>query len=435
MSKEGQYKIDLPVLSNTEEKIVILVGELFRTKTRESDIDWKASENMKKIVIQAASEGGYYLNKNQIEYLSEMAIHHICGYAFIDKLLLDQNIEEISIIGINKPAYVYIKNEGWKSVNAFFLNEGMLFDIINKMGQQLGKHITLQNPRLDTILPDGSRLHASLSPISGGEITIRKFRSEPYSLGELVKNETIEPKVAALLSLLMQNDHSIVVGGNTASGKTTTLNSLFSFVSQRERIIITEETPEINIPHPHQLRLVANRDLQIDLEGLVHDTMRMRPDRLIVGEIRKQDEFEALFEVLLSGQARGSYATMHAQSGIEALARMKNMGVSPTDLESIDCIIIQKRMQKYDPINKRNNEVRRIVEIAEVEEEMAKTIYRLGEVDEIYQSSIFTKICSEFSMDKNQMIDYLKQRQTIIMPNNENYLEYHKRIQRELFDD
>jgi Flp pilus assembly CpaF family ATPase len=311
----------------------------------------------------------------------------------------------------------------------------MLFDIINKMGQQLGKHITLQNPRLDTILPDGSRLHASLSPISGGEITIRKFRSEPYSLGELVKNETIEPKVAALLSLLMQNDHSIVVGGNTASGKTTTLNSLFSFVSQRERIIITEETPEINIPHPHQLRLVANRDLQIDLEGLVHDTMRMRPDRLIVGEIRKQDEFEALFEVLLSGQARGSYATMHAQSGIEALARMKNMGVSPTDLESIDCIIIQKRMQKYDPINKRNNEVRRIVEIAEVEEEMAKTIYRLGEVDEIYQSSIFTKICSEFSMDKNQMIDYLKQRQTIIMPNNENYLEYHKRIQRELFDD
>jgi hypothetical protein len=143
------------------------------------------------------------------------------------------------------------------------------------------------------------------------------------------------------------------------------LNALFSFIPADERIIITEETPEISLPHRHQLRLVANRDMGITLKDLVYDTLRMRPDRMVVGEVRNKEEAEALFDVLLAGQARGSYATFHAQSAEDALSRLQSFGVRKDDLSSIDCILVQRRMLMYDAEGRRNREVRKVVEIAE----------------------------------------------------------------------
>jgi len=366
--KDGEYKLTLPRLSDEEEGMIGVVEERFKeaARVREMKSPEESKAFMKELLLNAAEENSIYLEKEQMDYLASAAYLHVYGFAFMDLLIADPEIEEISVIGLENPVYVYIRNTGWKNVNVCFTTEKAIIDVVNKMAAGLGRHITMQNPRLDAMLPDGSRLHASLPPISPGEITIRKFRSKPFSPRELYEVNSTTDEALAFLSLVMQSDNSVLVGGNTGSGKTTLLNALFSFVPGNERILIAEETPEINIPHEHQLRLVANRDMNISLKDLMYDTLRMRPDRMIVGEVRNKTEFEALFDVLLAGQARGSYATLHSQGAVEATQRMKSFGIDEMDLETVDCIVIQRRMLLYDPKKRKNIEVRKMTEIAEM---------------------------------------------------------------------
>lgn len=375
ITKEGEYKIDLPPLSADEEIVVLAVEDSFRDMAGLRKIDENEVEReLTEAIVKKAEQDGIMLDSEQKEYLARYAKMHIYGFAFLDALLRDDDIEEISIIGIGKPAYVFVRKQGWQKVNALFEDEKTLMDVINKMAKGAGRRITLQHPRLDAMLPDGSRLHASLSPISHGEITVRKFRQNPFSPKEIVELGTGDYRTMALLSMLMQTDSSVLIAGNTASGKTTTLNALFSFIPKNERVLITEETPEISIPHEHQVRLVANRDMGIGLKDLVYDSLRMRPDRMIVGEVRNGEEVEALFDVLLGGQARGAYATFHAQSAEEALLRLQKFGVDEMDLKSVDAIVVQRRMLAYVPGKRKTVEVRRITEVAEVDGNAKKLI-------------------------------------------------------------
>jgi len=213
------------------------------------------------------------------------------------------------------------------------------------------------------VLPDGSRLHASMPPISQLELTIRKFRANPISVPELISFGTASPEAVAFLWLAMKIDTSIVVAGNTASGKTSTLNALFSFVPLDERVLVTEETPEINIPHRHRVSLIANTELGIGMGDLASDSLRMRPDRLVIGEARTGQEARALLDAITSGQARGSYATFHAQSGKETIARLLSLGILETDIGAVGLIVIQKRIGG----RQKSREERRIVEISEVQ--------------------------------------------------------------------
>lgn len=364
----GEYETGLRSLSEDEERLVLEVEERFKENARAKNVsgEEEARDLISRLVSECSERAGLYISDSQTEYLSESAYCHIYGFAFLSRLLEDDGIEEISIIGVNKPAYVFIRNSGWKSVDACFTSEDAIYGSINKMAAKIGRRITLQNPRINAVLPDGSRLHASLPPVSAGEITIRKFRDSPFSPSELCANNTISSAAMAFLSLAMQGDFSIILAGNTASGKTTTMNSLFSFVPFGERVILVEETPEISIRHPHQLRLVSNPEMGISLKDLVRDSLRMRPDRLVAGEVRSREEVEALFDVLLGGQARGSYATFHAKSAKEALQRFRSFGVSDADMASIDLVVVQRRMLCYDRKRRRNYEIRRVAEISEV---------------------------------------------------------------------
>jgi len=227
----------------------------------------------------------------------------------------------------------------------------------------------------------------------------------------------------------MQCDCSILIGGNTASGKTTTLNAFFSFIPGNERVVITEETPEINIPHGHQLRLVANREMGITLKDLVYDTLRMRPDRMIVGEVRNREETEALFDVLLAGQARGSYATFHAQSVDEALSRLRSFGIREDDLSSIDCIVVQRRMLTYDPKKRRNTEVRRVVEMAEVEG--GTMLYRHGHG--MRYGRLLERVAESFGLGKKEMLSELGRRRKLIMKSDGDFMAFYRAVQMDLY--
>jgi Flp pilus assembly CpaF family ATPase len=367
ISREGEYRINLPQLSEGEERLVLTVEAAFRAEALEKLItEGEVLSAMEAAVKSTASAQGNFMDAEQMRYLPLYAKMHIYGFAFLDELLSDDSIEEISVPRPGACAYVYVRKKGWQSVNASFESEKAVMDVTNRLARGAGRRITFQNPRLDSMLPDGSRLHASISPVSPGEITIRKFRKSSFSPPEIADSGVADFRALAFLSMLMQSDCPLMVAGNTASGKTTTLNALFSFVPANERILITEETPEISVPHAHQIRLVANKEMGITLKDLVYDSLRMRPDRMIVGEVRNSEEAEALFDVLLGGQARGAYCTFHAQSSQEALLRLGSFGIGKDDLQSIGAIIIQRRMQKYSGARGKGEEVRRICEISEV---------------------------------------------------------------------
>lgn len=432
--KTGEYKINLPILSAEEEQVIIALEERFKDEARKHNL--KSREEieslLKRLISSYADECKTFIDREQANYLARIAALHIYNFGFIELLLLDKSIEEISIIGVNKSAYVYVRSKGWHSVNAMFTDEQAIADVVNKMAHSIGRRITLQNPRLDAMLPNGSRLHASLPPISAGEISIRKFRERPFTPGELVDNRTISIEAMALLSLLMQGDNSILIAGNTASGKTTTLNALFSFVPANERVLITEETPEINIPHEHQVRLVANSNMGISLKDLVYDSLRMRPDRMIVGEVRNKEETAALFDVLLAGQARGAYATFHAQSAQEALQRLKGFGIDENDLRSIDYIIVQRRMLSYDPRKRMCSEIRRIVELYGNGESIYS--YDLSK-DGLHKKKIehvLSSIADSMHLSKKELLEELKSREKLLAIKGD-FLEVFGSIQRRLF--
>ncbi len=436
--KEGEYKISLPRLSDAEEEMIALTEERFReaARVREIKSSRESEALIKELLFAAAQEENIALDNDQLDYLSRAAFLHIYAFAFMDLLVADQEIEEISVIGVNKPVYVYVKNKGWKQVNACFTSEKAIADVANKMARGLGRHITMQNPRLDAVLPDGSRLHASLPPVSGGEITIRKFRERPFSPRELCELQSTTPEAMAFLSLVMQSDNSVLIGGNTGSGKTTLMNALFGFVPGNERILIAEETPEINIPHTHQLRLVANRDMEITMKDLMYDTLRMRPDRMIVGEVRNKTEFEALFDVLLAGQARGSYATLHSQGAREAVQRIKSFGINEMDLESVDCIVIQRRMLLYDPRRRRNFEARRMVEISEMDGG-PKTLFHFdrksGKLKFKTGGKLLEKIADDFGMSMKEIKKELEMRKKLVTNAGADFQEFYNEIQKKLY--
>ena len=316
------------------------------------------------------------LGEEQKNYFQKILNSLIFGYGPVSELLKDDDIEEIAAIGIGqqKPVRIFHRNFGWMETNFYFADELSVMNVVNRMARGIGRRLTLQKPKLNAVLNDGSRLNATIPPISfsGPSFTIRKFKKRPFTPLELIKNRTMNTELVAFLWAVLQTDSSLVIAGNTGSGKTSTMNALFSFVPPDERIIITEETPEIFLPHRHVVKLNVVENLDIGMQELITDTLRMRPDRIIVGEIRNRAEVGAFIDTLLAGQGKGSYATFHSQSAKETIIRMKSLGVLEMDLGAIDLILIQKRWNRIDLNKGSRKEVRRVVEVAEVLEDNGK---------------------------------------------------------------
>ncbi|OIO26288.1 hypothetical protein AUJ14_02120 [Candidatus Micrarchaeota archaeon CG1_02_55_22] len=327
----------------------------------------QARQLLEQLLMGVCRKKYLLLESSRAERVLRVAESNLSGLAFFDFLLADPELEEVSVIGPNKPVYVFHRSRGWLKTAFALTSQDCAVDLVNKMARPLGRRITLQNPRLDALLPDGSRLHATLAPVAvnGFEITLRKFREKPFTVPELVSNGTLSPRIAAALWLIMLSESSLAVAGNTGGGKTTLLNALFSFIPSRERIVAIEQTPELSLPQPHVVRLVASDDLSVSLHALVKDSLRMRPDRVVIGEVRDAAEAGALFDSLLAGQARGTYCTVHANSAQECLTRLKRLGAEHDELSSLSFIAVCKRVLEH--AGRRPVERRRLTELAAVE--------------------------------------------------------------------
>ena len=305
-------------------------------------------------------------NKKTMDMLINYVLQQNIGLGNIEILLKDKNLEEIVINNAQDPVWVYHRRYGWLKTNVKMPSESRIRHYSTMIGRDMGKEITMLSPLMDAHLKTGDRVNATLSPISskGNTITIRKFAVKPWTITDFIRENTISLEAAALLWMAVQNELSIIIAGGTASGKTSMLNVLSNFFPPNQRIISLEDTRELVLPNtlhwvPLETRL-ANPEGKggISMLDIVINSLRMRPDRIVVGEIRRKAEAEVLFEAMHTGHS--VYATLHANNARETINRLTHPPIDlPKQLLSALSLIVVQH------INRRNGR-RRTLQIAEV---------------------------------------------------------------------
>lgn len=242
----------------------------------------------------------------------------------IERLILDERISEIMVNGSGR---VFIEREGDLSeVADIFLTEKNLQVAVRNIARALGDEINEAQPLLDSRLPDGSRVAAVIPPcsIGGTTLTIRKFHSRQFTANELVRIGSITSEALAQLRAAIDARHNILISGGTGTGKTTMLNALAASIPDRERIVIIEDTAEIQLDKPNLVRFEARREQPdlpaVTIRHLVRATLRHRPDRILLGEVRGGEAFD-LLQALNTGHS-GTLSTIHANSAQQAIARL-----------------------------------------------------------------------------------------------------------------
>ena len=367
-----------------------------------------------------------------IEYINKVSrkiLRDIAGYGEIDPLIQDDDLEEIMIIGINKPVFVYHRSYGMMKTNITFTNEQDLLDLIDTIARQINRRIDQESPILDGRLTDGSRINATIPPISadGPSLTIRKFRKDPFTIVDLINSKTISVELAAFFWLCFDGlgvkSANAIISGGTSSGKTTTLNALSAFINPSERIITIEDTLELQIPHEHVIRMetrVANVENkgELTMNDLVKNSLRQRPDRIIVGEVRAEEAI-TLFTALNTGHS--GFGTLHSNDARETITRLTNepMSVPEIMIQAIDFIIMQNRI--YTPSGKSFRRISEVAEVVGIEEgvvQLNKIFQWTPETDTIDNVSITSKTLSQIAnlsgKSMNELYHEIEKREMVL---------------------
>ncbi len=272
---------------------------------------------------------GYDLTNLERSHIFNLIDNEINGNGPITELLEDPNITEIMVNGKNE-VYVEIDGHISKDDSVSFINDEHIIRTVQKIVQPLGRTIDTANPMVDARLEDGSRLNAVIPPLSlkGPVVTIRKFRKDMESIDDYLRTGSMTPYMARFLDAAVKAKLNIIICGGTGSGKTTLLNALSSFIGNDERIITIEDAAELRLHQSHviglETRLVNYEGTgEVTIRDLVINSLRMRPDRIIVGEVRGKEAFDML-QAMNTGHD-GSLTTMHANSPAEALNRLETM--------------------------------------------------------------------------------------------------------------
>src|SRR5437660_4430923 len=252
----------------------------------------------------------------------------ILGYGPLEPYLRDTAVTEIMV---NGPNQVYIERAGkLEMTNTSFLDDAHLMRIIDKIVSPIGRRIDESSPMVDARLPDGSRVNAIIPPLAlrGPTLTIRKFSRDPYTMDDLITFGTVTPRAAHFLSACVRGKLNILISGGTGSGKTTTLNAVSAFIPNDERIVTIEDAAELQLQQEHVVPLESrppNHEGQgeIRIRELVRNSLRMRPDRIIVGEVRGAETLDML-QAMNTGH-EGSLTTIHANTPRDALARLETL--------------------------------------------------------------------------------------------------------------
>ncbi|MGI5836457.1 MAG: CpaF family protein [Chloroflexota bacterium] len=311
------------------------------------------------------------LSRQERQRLMREIADEILGLGPLEPLIKDPTITEVMV---NRYNQVYFERDGLLYLSPVsFRDEAHIMRIIEKIIAPLGRRVDESSPMVDARLPDGSRVNVIIPPLAvdGPSITIRKFSRDPFTMEDLISFGTLTPEMAEFFESCVKTRLNILISGGTGTGKTTFLNVLSSFIPSRERIVTIEDPCELQLRQPNVVRL-ETRPPNIENKGevtqrqLVRNALRMRPDRIIVGEVRTGEAFDML-QAMNTGH-NGSLTTVHANSPRDALARVENMVM----MANLDLPVRAIREQVASAINiiiqlsRMRDGVRRIVQVSEI---------------------------------------------------------------------
>lgn len=369
-----EYVVSIANISPTTKIILEKIRQEFVSKMNlESLESFESSDNVEHIKEEFKREIKSLINKyfpRTDEKTMNMLINYIIeenlGLGKIDILLSDARLEEVVINNHKDPVWVYHREYGWLITNVLVPSEGRIRHFATMIGRDIGKEITNLKPLMDAHLQSGDRVNATLSPISskGNTITIRKFAEDPWTITKFLQGGTISYEAAAMVWLGIQNELSILIAGGTGSGKTSMLNVISNFFPPNQRILSIEDTRELVLPKnlhwvPMETRMPNPEGKGgVSMLDLLVNSLRMRPDRILVGEIRRKEEAEVLLEAMHTGHS--VYATIHANTAEETITRLTNppIGIPKPMVAAISMILVQNR-------NRRTGN-RRTLQIAEL---------------------------------------------------------------------
>jgi len=307
-----------------QELINRLSDVIFRKNISDAELSLRVRGEVQRII----NENTYPITSEEKSIIIDDFINDVIGYGPIEEFLKDKEVTEIMV---NSPKRIYIEKSGKiYSTNKTFLDEAHLMQIINKIVSKVGRRVDESSPYVDARLPDGSRVNVIIHPLvlNGPVLTIRKFSAEPFTMEDLVGMGTCTQKVADFLEACVKGRLNIICSGGTGTGKTTTLNVLSSFIPNDERIITIEDAAELRLNQEHVIRLESRPPNiegkgEVTIRNLVRNALRMRPDRIIVGEVRGGEALDML-QAMNTGHD-GSLSTVHANSPRDVLSRLETM--------------------------------------------------------------------------------------------------------------
>jgi flagellar protein FlaI len=392
----------------------------------------EAKEYLKKEILKIVDYFGYKLSESEKIILQYYVERDFIGLGKIEPLMNDDQIEDISCDGVNIPVFVFHRNPALGSLmtNIVFESEEELDSFVIRLAQLCGKSISIANPLLSGSLPDGSRVQATLATDiarRGSNFTLRKFTEKPLTPVHLLGYNTLDIKILAYLWFVVDVGRSVLVSGGTASGKTSLLNVLSLLIRPEEKIVSIEDTPELKLPHPHWVPHVARTAIgtefgrkpgEIDLFDLLKESLRQRPDYIIVGEVRGREAY-VLFQEMATGHP--SMATIHAENVQKLLDRLTTppINLPPTLVASVDVIVFML-LTRY-----RNKQVRRVVEVLEVAglDEKTKTpifnqVFKWNPINDTFdvcgKSVLLKKISEATGLSEKEIKEELERRMFVL---------------------
>lgn len=369
------YEVEFPKLSEYEKQIIIDIKRMKEDAIlRDANKIQNFYDRKQFLSDRLRAEISKKVRGERTDVLVFLMLNDLLEYGVLGPLMADKNLEDIMINGVESPVFVFHNKHGMCMTNIKFENQLFINKLINVLQRVSGKLISEENPLLDASMPDGSRANIAIAPAAptGPSVVIRKFKYVPISVIDLIKFNTTSVDLMTFLWMCVEGfgiyPSNMAITGGTASGKTTTLNALAVFIPVRERVVTIEDTRELNFKFmknwvPLESKSSIFGEGKINRYILLQNSLRMRPDRVIVGEVRGK-EAESLFIAMNIGH-RGSLSTLHSNSTKGMVSRLVRppMRVPIEMIPLLDIVLVQNRI--YD---RKLGIIRRVLQVSEIGE-------------------------------------------------------------------
>ncbi len=455
---EIKYSLLEPTLTDLDKQLLaelknILWDEL-TINTKSFTSGEEADEYLKYKILDTAIKYHINVDGNTLSKYQYFIARDFLGFGKIDGIMRDDNIEDVSCDGTNSPIFVWHRKYESIPSNIKFETHQELENFVFKLAYLCGRHISIAQPILDGTLNDGSRAQVTygteVTP-KGSTFTIRKFKKTPLTIIDLIIYKALSTEIAAYYWFLIENRHSVMIGGDIGGGKTSMLNAISLFIRPTLKIVSIEDTQEIRLPHQNWEMMVTRQGLgtgagavgeagigSISMFDLLRAALRQRPDFIIVGEIRGEEAY-ALFQAMATGHL--GLTTVHAEDVQGVLHRLttKPMNIPQTQVENLNAISIVRRLV----VN--NVSLRRTISVSEmVGWDKEKNDFKVQEIftwntekdtyEKVARSPLLDRIAAQWGYSKEEIDQELAMRQTILEYMVKNHLRSYEQVSKLVLD-